>query len=170
MPFRNLIAGVVVTWIASACATLDPLPVANAKDCFYPACALDVEVVDDGNGGKKLKVDGDGNVRMGTRHRMVAIVWNLKTPGYEFRGDSIAPHSGPPPSGLPATPRGAWSQAIVPHAYWYDSISVTSKNTQRQLLNYDITVYPARGTPGDQVTAVAAIINDPCPYSASVCR
>ena len=170
MLIRNLIAGVAVAGATAACTTLDPMPVANARDCFYPACALDVEVVDDGKGGKKLKVDGDGNVRMGTRHRLVAIVWNLKTPGYEFRGDSIAPRAGTPPSGLPPTPRGAWSQAIVPHGYWYDSISVTSMNTERQLLNYEITVYPSRGTPGDQVTAVAAIMNDPCPYAATVCR
>ncbi|MBK9117393.1 MAG: hypothetical protein IPM22_17670 [Betaproteobacteria bacterium] len=167
---RNLIAGVAVAWLMSACATLEPMPFANAKDCFYPACSLDVEVVDDGKGGKKLKVEGDGNVRMGTRHRLVAIVWNLKTPGYEFRGDSVLPHTGATARGMPANAPGAWSQTIVPHGYWYDSISVTSMNTERRLLNYDLTVYPASGTPGDYVTANAAILNDPCPYSADYCR
>ncbi len=167
---RNLVAGVAVAWVAAGCATLDPMPFANAKDCFYAACALDVEVVDDGRGGKKLKVEGDGNVRMGTRHRLVAIVWILKTPGYEFRGDSIAAHPGRPASGMPPNASGAWSQTILPHGYYYDSYSVTNLNTDRVLLNYDITVYPVRETPGELITAEAAIMNDPCPYPGSRCR
>ncbi len=29
---------------------------------------------------------------------------------------------------------------------------------------------PARSTPGDALTAVATIMNDPCPYSTNCCR
>jgi hypothetical protein len=170
MIIRNLVAGVAVALAASGCATHDPMPFAAGKDCFYPACVLDVAVVDDGKGGKTLKVDDGGNVRMGTRHRMVAIVWNLKTPGYEFRGNSLAPHSIRTASGTSTTGYGLWSQEFLPHGYWYDSISVTNQNTQRGLLTYDLTVYPSPGTPGDPLTLEAGIMNDPCIFPGTVCR
>ncbi len=162
-------AAAAVAFLAS-CATHEPMPFAAATDCFYPACAVNVEVVDDGKGGKKLKAHGDGNVRMGTRHKLVAIVWNLKTPGYEFRGDSLQPHSTASVQGKPTTSYGVWSQEIQNHGYWSDSISVTNMNNERRLLHYDLTVYPSFGTPGRPLSLDAAIMNDPCPYPGSSCR
>jgi hypothetical protein len=169
MTIKNIVVGVAVGLAASGCATLDPMPFATGKDCFYPSCSLDVQVVDDGAGGKKLKVEADGNVRMGTRHRLVAIIWNLKTPGYEFRGDSIAPHTRST-AGNPASGLGAWTQQILPHNYLEESISVTDQNTERLILYYDLTVYPSRGTPGNPVTLGSAIANDHCPFPGTVCR
>lgn len=128
MTLGKLVTYALAAMALAGCNTLDPKPFANGKDCFYPACALDVQVVDDGKGGKKLQVEGDGNVRMGTRHKVVAIVWNLKTPGYEFRGDSVAPTTGAAARGRPGTALGAWHQEIAPHGYWPDSISVTNMN------------------------------------------
>ena len=167
---KNLVVAVAVTLVTSGCATLEPMPFASGKDCFYPSCSLAVEVVDDGRGGKRLKVEADGNVRMGTRHRLVAIIWNLKTPGYEFHGDSIYPHTGRATATKPSTGVGAWNQQILSHAYWNDSISVTNHNNERTVLYYDITVYPSFGTPGGPLTLDPAIMNDPCPNIAQACR
>ncbi|MCC6193101.1 MAG: hypothetical protein IT518_01410 [Burkholderiales bacterium] len=152
--------GAAAALAAAGCTTLDPMPFATGKDCFYPACSLNVAVVDDGKGGKRLQVESDGNLRMGTRHRLVAIVWNLKTPGYEFRGDSINPHTSRQPPGTPRTSYGEWSSQILPHAYWTDNISVTNMNNDRGLLYYNITVYPDQYTQGEPMTFVAAIAND----------
>lgn len=170
MPFRKLALGALAALVVSGCATLDTAPITNATDCFYPACSIDVTVVDDGKGGKILKAAEEGNVRMGTRHRVVAIVWNLRTPGYEFRGDSVAPRTTRATPGASITPPGVWSQEIYPHAYWWDNISVTNLNNERRTLYYDLTVYPSTGTPGKPLTLDAAILNDPCPNLAPACR
>ncbi|MCC7040848.1 MAG: hypothetical protein IT516_11130 [Burkholderiales bacterium] len=155
---------------ASGCATQDPKPFANAVECFYPACSIDVTVVDDGRGGKKLALTDDGNVQMGTRHKVVAIVWNMRTPGYEFRADSIEPHTRRAGPGKPATSAGVWANEIIAHGVAFDSISVTNLNNERRLLHYDVTVYPSRGTPGAPLTVGAAIMNDPCPDAGTACR
>lgn len=159
MRTTNFAIAVAAALAAAACTTVNPNPAVASKECFYPACSLSVEVVDDGKGGKQLKVESDGNVRMGTRHRLVAIVWNLKTPGYEFRPDSILPHAARV-AGKPATSYGAWTAQIIPHAYWIDTYSVTNQNSEPGIIYYDITVYPDRYTPGSPVTFQAAIAND----------
>jgi len=169
MTLRYLAAAAFAALLAG-CATYDPKPFANATDCFYPACSIDVEVVDDGKGGKMLKAAEDGNVRMGTRHKVVAIIWNLRTPGYEFRGNSVLPHTARSAPGMPITPPGVWSQEILPHSYGWDNISVTNLNNERRMLHYDLTVYPSFGTPGRPLKLDAAILNDPCPNGAPACR
>lgn len=170
MSLKHLLPGAAIALFAAGCATLDTAPIVNATDCFYPACSIDVTVVDDGKGGKMLKAAEDGNVRMGTRHRVVAIVWNLRTPGYEFRGDSVAPRTTRSAPGVPVTPPGVWSQEIIPHGYWWDNISVTNLNNERRVLYYDLTVYPSFGTPGKPLSLDGAILNDPCPNLALACR
>ncbi|MFO1316453.1 MAG: hypothetical protein U1F58_12690 [Burkholderiales bacterium] len=170
MTLRHLLAIAALALVATGCSTLDPKPFANATDCFYPACTIDVDVVDDGAGGKKLKAADDGNVRMGTRHRLVGIVWKLRTPGYEFRGDSVQPSRTRAAGVAPGLPAGSWSQEIRAHPYWFDTVSVTNINEGRSLLAYELTVYPIAGTPGKPVTLQAAIVNDPCPYPGTWCR
>ena len=155
-----IVVAVASTLSLAGCATRE-LPAPVAKDCFYPACSINIEVVDDGSGGKRLKVDGDGNVRMATRHRLVAIVWNLRTPGYEFREDSIRPHTARTSANSQVTSLGAWQAQILPHAYWYDNISVTNQNTEKEVLFYDLTVYPSFGTVGSPATLAPTIFNDP---------
>ena len=134
------------------------MPFSTAKDCFYPACVIDVAVVEEG-GVRKLKLTGDGNVRMGTRHRLTAIMWNLQTPGYEFRG--VQPAGA---TSVEGTSLGSDSQ-IINHGWWYNSVSLTNLNTEPVVLRYDITVYPDRTTGGSPVTATAGIMNDPGPHS-----
>jgi hypothetical protein len=159
MTMKNFAIGAAVALAAAGCTTLDPMPFASGKDCLYPACSLNVAVVDDGRGGKRLQVEADGNLRMGSRHRLVAIIWNLKTPGYEFRGDSILPQAGRAP-GKPWTSYGSWSSQMTPHAYWFDTYSVTDLNTEAGILYYNITVYPDPYTPGAPMTFSAAVAND----------
>ena len=144
---------------SAACTTRDPMPFATAKDCFYPACGIDVEVVDDGRGGKLSRSRPTATCGWARGIRLVAIIWNLKTPGYEFRGDSIRPQAGREP-GKPWTSYGTWSSQVMPHAYWSDTYSVTDLNTERGILYYNITVYPDRYTPGAPMTFSAAIAND----------
>lgn len=160
MKIETLVLGIAAALVLAACATRDPMPFATGKDCFYPACSIDVEVVEDGSGGRKLKLEGDGNIRMGTRHRLVAIVWKIRTPGYEFGGDSIRPHSGRLVEDKPATSAGEWEQQILPHPYNYDTYSVTDRNSERTTLFYDITVYPSAGTGGPAVSLSRTIAND----------
>jgi len=148
----------------AACATREPMPFAAATDCFFPICSIDVEVVDAPGGRKQLKLANDGNVRMGTRHRLVAIVWRLNTPGYEFRGDSIWPHTALGAAGTVGaerTSQGTWDRQIIALSNTFNTYSVTNQNRERLVLWYDITVYPARGTAGEPITAVRGIMNDP---------
>jgi hypothetical protein len=150
-----LVATLAVAALAS-CATREPMPFASAKDCFYPACAIDVAVVDEG-GMRKLKMTGDGNVRMGTRHRLTAVVWNMRTPGYAFRGDSIQSAGGPGSLGV-------WEKQIINHNWNYESVSVTDLNTEAAVLRYSITVYPDRTVGGAPVSGTYGIMNDPGPH------
>lgn len=170
MTMKPFALGVAAALLLAGCATREPMPFKAATDCFYPSCSLDVEVVDDGKGGKQLKVTDDGNIRMGTRHKVVAIVWNLRTPGYEFRNSSVGPHTARSAVGKPITPPGVWSQEIYWHPVNFDSISVTNLNNDRRVLYYDLTVYPSRGTPGGPLTLDAAIMNDHCPDDGTRCR
>ena len=113
MTTTRLAIGIAATFLAAGCATRETAPYAQGKDCFYPACSIAVDVVDDGKGGKKLQVEADGNVRMGTRHRLVAIVWKLRTPGYEFRDSSVRPHAGRA-GASPASLAGAFAARRCP--------------------------------------------------------
>jgi hypothetical protein len=156
-----LLATLAVLALAS-CATREPMPFSSATDCFYPACLIDVDVVEEG-GVRKLKMTNDGNVRMGTRHRLTAIVWNVKTPGYEFRGNSIRP-----PVATTATPGvaslGMWDSQMISHNWSFHSVSLTDLNTEPALMQYQITVYPDRTVGGDPVTATRGIMNSPGPH------
>jgi hypothetical protein len=156
-----LFATLAVLALAS-CATRDPMPFAEATNCFYPACVINVAVVDEG-GVRKLRMTNDGNVRMGTRHRLTAIVWNLQTPGYEFRGNSIRPAAITAPAGG-LSPAGLWGSQIIDHNWSFYSVSVTDLNTERAVMAYDITVYPDGIVRGDPVTATRGIVNDPGPH------
>jgi len=160
MKLKTLVLGMAAALVSAGCATRDPMPFATGVDCFYPACSIGVEVVEDGSGGRKLKLEGDGNIRMGTRHRLVAIVWKIRTPGYEFGWDSIRPRSGRLADGSPATNLGEWEQQILPHPYAYDTYSVTDRNSERTTLYYDITVYPSFGTAGAPISLSRTIAND----------
>ena len=156
-----LLATLAVLALAS-CATRDPMPFTTASNCFYPACVIDVDIVEEG-GVRKLKMTNDGNVRMGTRHRLTAIVWNVRTPGYEFRGNSIGPPAATTASGV-LLPTGSWDSQIINHNWSFHSVSVTDLNTERVVLTYQITVYPDRVVGGDPVTALRGIVNDPGPH------
>jgi len=145
----------------ASCATSEQMPFSTATNCFYPACVIDVAVVDEG-GVRKLKLTNDGNVRMGTRHRLTAIVWNLQTPGYEFRGFGVRPHAGATAVSK-ATSVGQWDSQMISHNWWYNSVSMTNLNTEPVVLAYDITVYPDRTTGGAPLTATAGIVNVPGP-------
>ena len=160
MTTTRLAIGIAATFLVAGCATRETAPYAQGKDCFYPACSIAVDVVDDGKGGKKLQVEADGNVRMGTRHRLVAIVWNLRTPGYEFRGSSVRPHAGRVGESSLATSQGDWYAQIIPLGNWYDNYSVTNQNTERVALSYDLTVYPSFGTAGQPMSLNPVIVND----------
>ncbi len=160
MTTTRLLIAIAATLMVAGCATRETTPYAQGKDCFYPACSIDVEVVDDGKGGKRLQVEADGNVRMGTRHRLVAIVWNLRTPGYEFRGNSVRPHAGRVGENTLATNQGEWYAQIIPMATWYDNVAVTNQNSERVALSYDLTVYPSFGTAGQPMSLNPVIIND----------
>ena len=164
MTTKTLLSATLGVLALASCATreISPMPFASATDCFYPACAIDVEVVQEG-GVRKLKIANDGNVRMGTRQRLTAIVWNVKTPGYEFRGDSVLPHRSSTP-GAPKTPDGLWDRQIAPHAWWWHSYSVTDFNTEPGILYYELTVYPERAADGEPITVTRAIMNDPGPH------
>src|SRR4051794_21055471 len=95
----------------ASCATREPMPSSSATECFYPACVIDVAVVET-NGVRTLKMANDGNVRMGTRHRLTAIVWNIQTPGYEFRGGSIrTPAQATPVAGVASA--AMWDNQII---------------------------------------------------------
>ena len=162
MTTKTLLTCVAGALLLASCATRESMPFPTAKDCFYPACVIDVAVVEEG-GVRKLKLTGDGNVRMGTRHRLTAIVWNLQTPGYEFRGVGVQPHEGKTAMSK-ATSLSHWESQMISHNWWYNSVSMTDLNTEPGVLVYDITVFPDRTTGGAPVTATAGIMNVPGPH------
>lgn len=156
---KATIVAVVAALLAAGCATRTT--VQPGKDCGFPLCTVSVRVVDDGQGGKKLDLEGDGNIRMLTRHRLTAIMWKLQTDGYEFRGNSIHPHTGQPTPGKETTAQGAWDRQLIQGSTSWDTFYVTNLNTERATLYYDITVYPSYGTAGPPIRLDPAIFNDP---------
>ena len=159
---KTLLPATLVIFSLASCATREPMPFPTATNCFYPACVIDVAVVEEG-GVRKLKMTNDGNVRMGTRHRLTAIVWNLKTPGYEFRGNSVRPYtSATPVAGWSGA--GAWDSQMINHAWSFHSVSLTDLNTEPAAMRYEITVYPDRIVGGDPVSATPGILNSPGPH------
>jgi hypothetical protein len=159
MTARTLIAATAVALACVGCATRGTLQ--PATTCGYPFCTIDVRVVDDGSGGKKLELASGGNVNMMTRHRYAAILWTLQTDGYEFRGGSVRPHTGRAVPGKETTGQGAWDRQMIGTGCYYGVCSVTNANTERGTFYYDITVYPSAGTPGGPITIDPAIMNDP---------
>jgi hypothetical protein len=132
---------------------------AHARDC--PAvCWIDIRVVDDGAGGRKLDIEDNGNAKMPSKFRWVAIIWTVKTDGYELRSDSIRPHTGRPVPGKETTSRGMWDRQIVQaNASRWDQFYAWNLNSDPVTMYYDVKVYPiGEDTP---IVADPAIINDP---------
>ena len=145
--------------IAIAVLALTAFTNASARDC--PAvCWIDVRVVDDGKGGKKLEIEDDGNAKMPKKFRWVAIIWTLKTDGYEFRNDGIVPHTGRPIPGKDTTTQGTWDRQITRGSSGrWDQFYVWNLNSDRVTMYYDVKVYPYDG--GAPITLDPAIVNDP---------
>lgn len=158
MNIRNLTSAVVVALLASGCATQTSTMITPVKVCPPFACAIEVKVVDDGSGGKKLELEQDGNVQV--RYKYTAVIWNLKTPGYEFRSTSIRPHTGAPAGYKMTTPLGVWFRQMGYGQVSSDQIWFTDLVADKITLYYDLTVYPAQGTSGRPITVDPAIIND----------
>jgi hypothetical protein len=162
MTTKTPIVAVLGVLALASCATREPMPFPTATDCFYPACVIDVAVVEEG-GVRALKMTNDGNVRMGTRHRLTAIVWNIQTPGYEFRGGSVQSPSAMTPTAGTAS-AGVWDSQIINHNWSFNSVSVTDLNTEPAVMRYELTVYPDRTVGGEPVRATRAIMNNPGPH------
>ena len=154
-----LIAVAGLALMAGGCATRATIE--PGKDCGFPACYVSVRVVDDGKGGKKLDVEDGGNIRMMTRHRLVALVWTLSADGYEFRYGSIRPHRHPAMPGKEPTPQGVWDSQLVGGGYSWNYYYATAMNTVDATMYYDITVYPSAGTGGPPISLDPVIVNDP---------
>ena len=148
---RHTIAlAVIVFGIAAAGSGIR---VADAQPIPCPGASCDVVVTMEGTTPRAY------DLQMGKGNKNAEIVWKLQAPGYEFRADSIKPHTAPPSGGKQTTTQAAWDDQMRLQNYSDTTYRMKNDNTAAGTLYYDIKVY--QKSTGVAYTLDPAIINDP---------
>lgn len=164
MQARTWILALAVAFAATGCATTAPDDSPVTRGAFQGplrcegACSVQVWVtqVD----GKPTVNVSAPDVQMAQRFRRSVIAWRLvNSPDYEFRADSIRPHTGPPSNGKETTPQGRWDRQMHPLGHLPAVFAVINDNDRREIFYYDVTVY--RKDSKESYTLDPAIMNDP---------
>ncbi|MFO1398143.1 MAG: hypothetical protein U1F48_13865 [Burkholderiales bacterium] len=99
-------------------------------------------------------------LRMKQGSRNPVITWKLQaTDNYEFRADSIRPHTGPPTAQKQTTTQAQWDDQCTRLNTSRTTIRIRNKNTTKVTLDYDVTVYDKQT--GKGYTLDPRIVNDP---------
>ncbi len=129
---------------------------ASAQPIQCPGASCDVTVTVAGN--PPAPVANDIRMKKGTPNPV--ITWKLvNAPDYEFRRDSIKPHTGAPVGSKQPTTQAAWDAQIAYQNNNDKQYKVKNSNSVRTDLYYDITVY--HKTTGAAHKLDPAIFNDP---------
>ncbi len=131
--------------------------VAQRVDC--PGNSCDVIVTMTGDPAAPTVTVSAVELHMKRGARDPVITWKLQAGGYEFRTDSIKPHTGPPTAGKETTTQDAWSDQCTRLNTTGTAIRIRNRNTKAGPLFYDVKVY--HKTNGQSFTLDPAIVNDP---------
>lgn len=164
----NLFCALFAALLLSACAASPPAPSPPpppgsgakpflAKQCAKGGCEATVKVTVVA-GAPTVKIS-DPELKMKKRDRNVIIMWILDAPDdWEFRADSIVPHTGAPANGKQTTSQQQWDLQIRHVGRSTTRFIVQNANDLAGDLYYDVKVYDPAGTPW---LIDPAIMNDP---------
>lgn len=150
------LCAISVVALLLGCATPDTRTFVP-KQCQRGGCETTVKVAVV-SGTPRLSID-DPDMKMKKNDRNPVITWMLDAPdGFEFRGDSIRPHTAAPSSGKQTTTQAVWDSQIRHLANSTTRYIVQNRNDRSVTLYYDVMVYDPSGVawPLDP-----AIMNDP---------
>jgi hypothetical protein len=156
MKIKALLCAVTVAVIVGGCATPAPGPrMLTTKQCPPTACDATITVDAAGN----ITIDYDV-LKMGHGDRNPVVTWILDASNtYEFRADSIQPHTGAPSSGKETTDQRTWDSQIRYLTNNAKRFVVKNVNDNAVTLYYDVKVY-LRG--GSKFIGIdPAMVNDP---------
>jgi len=125
------------------------------KQCPPQACDATITVDSAGN----ISIDYDV-LKMAHGDRSPVITWILDAANtYEFRRDSIQPHTGAPSSGKQTTDQRTWDGQITYLTHNFKRFIVKNANDSAVTLYYDVKVYLKGST--NFVGIDPAMANDP---------
>lgn len=161
---RNLLCALFAASLLTACAAPAPTPPPGSgampllpRQCPKGGCEATIKVAI--VAGTPSVTISDPELKMKKRDRNVIIMWILDAPDdWEFRADSIAPHTGAPSHGKQTTSQQQWDLQIRHIGRSSTRFIVQNANDLAGPLYYDVKVYDPAGTawPIDP-----AIMNDP---------
>jgi hypothetical protein len=134
-------------------------PGALAQNVTCPGASCDVVVTVTGPAGAPTVAVSATELRMKKGSRDPVITWKLEAPDYEFRADSIKPHTGAPVNGKQTTSEAAWSDQCTRLNTTGTAIRIKNRNTKLVTLYYDVRVYHKAS--GRAIVLDPAIFNDP---------
>jgi hypothetical protein len=144
-------------FLVAAALWLACMPAAFAQPVPCPGASCDVVVTVSGT-PPAVSVSAN-ELKMGKGNKNAEIVWKLQGADYEFRRDSIKPHTGAPVGTKATTPQAAWDAEINFQNQSATAYRVKNRNSVAGSLYYDVTVY--NKATGAAVRLDPAIINDP---------
>lgn len=162
MKSRNLLCALFAASLLSACAAQAPAPGSGAmpfhpRTCAKGGCEATVKVTV--VAGTPTVTISDPALKMKKKDRNVIIMWILDAPDdWEFRADSIVPHTGAPSSGKDTTTQQKWDLQIRHVGRSSTRFIVQNANDLEANLYYDVKVYDPAGT---SWSIDPAIMNDP---------
>jgi len=147
---KTLLYAIAAAVIIVGCATP---PETIAATC--PGASCEVVVTVSGNPPTVAVSDNELHVPRGNSP---VITWRLNTSGYEFRSDSITPHTAAPTGSKMTTTLSEWNTQIQFLSNTAKRFMVKDKNPSPARLFYDVNVY--RSSDGTPFRLDPAIIND----------
>jgi hypothetical protein len=144
--FRAIAAAVVIVGCAAP-------PSSIAATCPGASCEVVVTV----SGDPPMVAVSDNELHV-PRGNSPVITWRLNAAGYEFRGDSITPHTAAPTDSKMTTTLSQWNSQIQSLSNTANRFMVKDKNLSHARLFYNVKVY--RSSDGSPFSLDPAIIND----------
>jgi len=139
--------------------TLAGLSGADAQTVQCRGNACDVLVTMTGDPAATTVTVSANELRMEKGARNPVITWKLAAANYEFRQDSIRPHTGAATPAKPTTSQAAWDDQCTRLSTTATAIRIRNLNTRAGPLAYDVKVY--HKTNGLSFTLDPVIFNDP---------
>ena len=130
---------------------------ASAQRVDCPGASCDVNVTVTGN--PPIVGVSANELKMQRQQRNEMITWKLvNAPDYEFRADSIKPHTGAPAGSKQTTTQAAWNAQLQFQNSNATQYKMKNANSAAGMLFYDVTVY--RKSTGAATVLDPVIIND----------
>lgn len=156
----SVLRTIATAGIVLGCAFAGPsIRSASAQPVNCPGASCDVNVTVTGNPSSPTVGVSANELKMQKQQRNVMITWKLvNAPDYEFRADSIKPHTGAPAASKQTTTQATWNAQIQFQNSNATQYKVKNANSAAGMLYYNVTVY--RKSTGAATVLDPVIIND----------